>query len=239
MPEPSDLIRQLCLSGQREVRAYPLAPGTLQLRADESDDGATELTFEGHASVYEREYDIFGGPPYGWTEEVAAGAGTKTLQESPDVQLLINHDGLPLARTKSNTLALSEDEVGLHVRARLDREDPDVQRVAPKLRRGDLDEMSFAFRIIRQEWNEDYTHRRIVEYALQKGDVSIVNYGANPYTSGGLASRSIDELAAALAARGPDELRALHELLGRQLAAAGPPPEPVRRRLAARLLETL
>ena len=35
----------------------------------------------------------------GYTETIARGAFTKTLSERPDVQLLINHEGLPLART--------------------------------------------------------------------------------------------------------------------------------------------
>jgi phage head maturation protease len=30
----------------------------------------------------------------------------KTLSETPDVRLLINHEGLPLARTKNGTLRL-------------------------------------------------------------------------------------------------------------------------------------
>jgi hypothetical protein len=52
------------------------------------------------------------------------------------------------------------------------------------MERGDLDEMSFAFRVTRQEWNDAYTERWINEVNLNKGDVSIVNYGANPHTGG-------------------------------------------------------
>jgi HK97 family phage prohead protease len=54
------------------------------------------------------------------------------------VRLLLNHDGLPLARTTSGTLKLREDKRGLHFEADLDPNDPDVQRIAPKVQRGDL-----------------------------------------------------------------------------------------------------
>ena len=48
------------------------------------------------------------------------------------------------------------------------------------MERGDLDEMSFAFRVIRQEWDADYLERRITE--VQLFDVSLVTYPANPAT---------------------------------------------------------
>jgi hypothetical protein len=50
------------------------------------------------------------------------------------------------------------------------------------VRRGDLSEMSFAFRIIRGTWSPDYTAYRIEQVDMNRGDVSIVNYGANPDT---------------------------------------------------------
>src|SRR5690606_30665037 len=83
-------------------------------------------------------------------------------------------------------LRLSTDKKGLLVDADLDRSDPDVQRLEAKMARGDMDEMSFAFRVKRQEWNEDETDRRITEVSLHKGDVSVVNFGANPATSAAL-----------------------------------------------------
>ncbi|MFJ4365075.1 HK97 family phage prohead protease [Streptomyces chartreusis] len=152
--------------------------GGLELRAD-----GTELTLTGYASVFESPYDVYGGPPYGWTELVDRKAFDTTLKAKPDLHLLINHEGMPLARTKSGTLLLATDTKGLHVEAGLDADDPDVQRLRTKMRRGDMDEMSFGFRVKRQEWNEDYTERRLLEVSLHKGDVSVVNFGANPATS--------------------------------------------------------
>lgn len=136
------------------------------------------INLAGYASVTERPYDMGW-----WTETIGRGAFTKTLSEQPDVQLLINHEGLPLARTTSGTLRLDEDEKGLRVDADLDPEDPDAARLARKMSRGDIDQMSFAFRAVKQEWNDDYSERRLAEVSLDRGDVSVVNYGANPATS--------------------------------------------------------
>lgn len=152
--------------------------GRLELRADGND-----LQLTGYASVFESPYDVYGGPPYGWTEVVDRKAFDTTLRAKPDLHLLINHEGMPLARTKSGTLQLAADSKGLHVEADLDPDDPDVQRLRTKMKRGDMDEMSFGFRVKRQEWNEDYTERRLLEVSLHKGDVSVVNFGANPATS--------------------------------------------------------
>lgn len=198
----------------REVRRFTV--DRFELRAN--DDGT--LDFDGYASVFDVDYEMYGGPErYGWIESVDPGAFRKTLSEKPDVQLLLNHDGLPLARTpratKPGTMTLDDDSNGLRVRApNLNPADPDVQKLQVKAERGDLDEMSFAFRTIRQEWDEQYERRRLLEVSIHRGDVSVVNYGANPATSFDLRSlletdpdrvlaevRSISEGSPELAAR--------------------------------------
>jgi len=165
-------------------------------------DGSDEIVLEGYASTYE-EYDCYGGTENGgWVEQLDRRAFDTTLKTRPDVQLLINHEGLPLARTTSGTLKLSADDGGLRVRASLNPEDSDVKSLVPKMRRGDVNEMSFGFRVKNQKWNRDYSHRLITEVSLHKGDVSVVNYGMNPTTSvqvgdavGMIAQLSNDQLA--------------------------------------------
>jgi HK97 family phage prohead protease/HK97 family phage major capsid protein len=145
-----------------------------------------DLVLEGYAAVFDVPYEV-----WDWlgeyTEEVDPEAFDKTLRDKSDVRLLVNHEGLPLARTKSGTLKLVTDHMGLHVEARLDASDPDVQRLDPKIRRGDLREMSFAFAVPKggEWWNDDYTHRRLIEVELY--DVSVVTWPANPQTSVDLA----------------------------------------------------
>ena len=164
----------------REHRSLPFRG--VELRDSANGTGGSTLSFTGYASVTETPYEMqdFLGP---YSEVVRRGAFTKTLDEGADVAFKINHDGMTLARTKSGTLRLAEDSVGLLVSADLDPVSPKVQELRSGIDRGDLDEMSFAFMVTRQEWSPDYSQRDIQEVNLTKGDVSVVNYGANPSTA--------------------------------------------------------
>jgi hypothetical protein len=51
------------------------------------------------------------------------------------------------------------------------------------VKRGDVDQMSFAFRVIRQRWNDDRSRRVLTEVSLADGDVSVVTYPAYPTTT--------------------------------------------------------
>jgi HK97 family phage prohead protease len=144
--------------------------------------GDDRAEIHGYATVYEYPYDVFGGPSKGgFTETIAAGATKKSVKERDDVRLLRNHDGIALARTKSGTMTLRSDDTGLLVDATLDLRSTESRDAAIAMERGDLDEMSFAFQAIRQEWDDDYTERRILEVKLY--DVSLVTYPANPAAS--------------------------------------------------------
>jgi HK97 family phage prohead protease len=112
----------------------------------------------------------------GFTEYVTRGAFTKTLKDGADVRLLFDHEGAPLARTKSGTMRLFEDERGLRVEADLDPANPLAQSVMSALRRGDLNQMSFAFRTIKDSWSKDRSVRELRE--VQLFDVSVVTYPA-------------------------------------------------------------
>ncbi len=153
---------------------------------------ADALTFNGCASVTDTPYamwDAFGE----YTETVTRGAFAKTLlTPNLDVPLVIDHDpGRRLARTlvaagQHGHLDLAETETGLMATALLDPADPDVAYIAPKLRSGLIDEMSFRFRIIAGQWSPDWTEYHISEVDIHRGDVAIVAYGASPTTWGEL-----------------------------------------------------
>ncbi len=145
-----------------------------------------EYHLSGYASVFDTPYEVST-----YTEEVKRGAFRRSLNAEPNVVLLINHQGLPIARTTTGTLKLAEDRIGLRIEANLDKTDPDVLAVAPKLRRGDLSEMSFSFRAIDQEWSDDFTKRRILQAEITRGDVSLVTFPANPATSAALRSAEL------------------------------------------------
>ncbi|MFI5973518.1 HK97 family phage prohead protease [Streptomyces sp. NPDC051452] len=175
---------------RKQLRDSPERRGIASGRFELREMGGGQLLLTGYASVFDSPYEVYGGPPYGWTEVVDRKAFDTTLAARADTHLLINHAGMPLARTKSGTLKLATDTTGLHVEAGLDPSDPDVQSLVPKMKRGDMDEMSFGFRVKDDEWSEDYTERRLLEVSLHKGDVSVVNWGANPATSAQLNSAS-------------------------------------------------
>ncbi len=172
--------------GSRAAASGPLSG--VELRAAAT---GGSLRFHGHASVTEQPYemhDTFG--PY--TEIVSAGAFAASLNRADlDVPLVLDHDSLRrIARTTNGTLRLAEDDNGLEVDADLDEADADVAYVAPKMRAGLIDEMSFMFRIIRGAWSPDWETYRIEEVDIHRGDVAIVGFGANPYTAGaGLRAR--------------------------------------------------
>ena len=156
----------------------------IELRSGKS---SGTVTLSGYACVTGVPYTV-----YDWLgeyqETVSRGAFAKTLAEHDDVRLLYDHDGIPLARTRSGTLDLDEDEKGLHCEAELDESSPLVQQITSAMRRRDLDQMSFAFQVMRQEWNGDYSQRFINEAKLF--DVSVVKYPANEATSASLRSLS-------------------------------------------------
>jgi HK97 family phage prohead protease len=144
----------------------------------------------GYAAVFNEEANIGG-----WFREVIAPGAFRKAIGRDDVVFVINHDGLPLARTRSGTLRLTEDDHGLKMETELDPEDPDVKSIVPKMKRGDLDKMSFAFVPTVQEWDEsgDIPLRTIREVELY--DVSIVTTPAYGGTDIGL--RALEEARAA------------------------------------------
>lgn len=159
---------------EREVRLWKPA----EIRAD-----GEGVRVSGYAAVFNEVADIGGY----FHEVIAPGAFAEAIGRD-DVVFLINHDGLPLARTRSGTLTLREDTTGLFMETVLDAADPDVMSITGKMRRGDLDKMSFAFTPEVQEWDEtgDIPLRTIRKVALY--DVSIVTTPAYDGTSIGLRS---------------------------------------------------
>lgn len=64
-----------------------------------------------------------------------------------------------MARTVGGTWQLEEDFRGLHFTASVNPDDRDVQWLAPKIARRDVCQCSFAFRCLKQSFDDDYEHR--------------------------------------------------------------------------------
>lgn len=169
-------------------RRQVLVPAMLELR----DDGAAdEFILSGHAIVFDRRSEDLGG----FTEIIKRGSVRKALDNHDDVRLLINHDGLPLARTKSSTLELREDPRGLFAYAHV----PVTERTRELrmlMQRGDIDQMSFAFALAEDgsgetwECDQDGNVTRSIHEIERLYDVSVVTYPAYPQTDAQM--RSVD-----------------------------------------------
>jgi hypothetical protein len=108
--------------------------------------------------------------------------------------------------------------------------------------------MSFAFRTIRQEWNDDESERRLLEVSLDRGDVSIVTNGAQPATTSTLrglpdvldvlANLDDEELALAEVRALDDPIVAL-EAAQRTLSRLTQQIKPAGRRISVKFAEQL
>jgi len=195
-----------------------------QLRAKKVTYNDMQLVqLHGVASVYDIRYemwDMFG--PY---DEIVDGhAGDETLAAGPDVTFLENHKGLSMARTvampgKLATLIVANEDVpeyattGLGSNAYVNPKRSDVNDLVIAIEDGQVTEMSFAFMIDEGWWSDDWTTYKITKFDINRGDVSAVNYGANPYTSIALRQQTILHDAANMP---PSLARAvLRQLMGR------------------------
>jgi HK97 family phage prohead protease len=136
----------------------------MEIRAE-----ADKVSIGGYAAVFNSLSQDLGG----FREVIRRGAFQSTIAGGADVRFLINHDGLPLARTKSGTLRLAEDDRGL----------------IPKMKRGDLSQMSFGFRTLKDAWRQEGADQIRELHAVDLFDVSAVTYPA--YQSTEVALRSL------------------------------------------------
>lgn len=183
-------IRQKPAENGREIRTYSNLP--VEVRAGEGNT----VKVAGYAAVFDQITEIGG-----WYREVVRrGAFTQALERRDDAQFLIEHSGLPLARVASGTLQLRQDNKGLFMESTLDANDPDVARIVPKMQRGDLSKMSFAFSIYPdgesrwiEEGDQDLELREIVRVG-RLYDVAIV--GEPAYSGTEIGLRSLEQFRA-------------------------------------------
>lgn len=177
-----------------EIRTAEMWPeADYEMRA--TPDG---LTLEGYAAVFNLPSLPMSFPTVGggkrFREIIHNGAFTKTLSEHPDLTLRYQHNltTLPLGRTKSGTMELSEDERGLRVKASL----PDNEWGRPirdAIARGDISGMSFRFASVIDKWEKgEAGHTRHLHEVKLGPEVSITDYPAYPDTS--VAVRHLAEM---------------------------------------------
>jgi uncharacterized protein len=158
-------------------------------------DGEAKPKIIGYASVFNQWADIGGW----FREQVKPGAFAKTIQEG-DIRALWNHDqNYVLGRNKAKTLRLWEDQHGLGVEI-----DP-VQAtwaadLITSMKRGDVNQMSIGFEMVRQEVSYSPDERTLLEVKLY--DVSVVTMPAFETTTATVRSLFHREIPAAILAGG-------------------------------------
>jgi HK97 family phage prohead protease len=131
-----------------ERRRLPLSTAGVTVRAD---DGGAER-FHGYAAVFNSRTAIGNPLRWGFYEEIAPGAFTKTLTEG-DARMLIDHDSYyVVSRVSAGSLTLAEDARGLPVDSALDTELSYVNDLKANVRNGNITGMSFGFYVIKDDW---------------------------------------------------------------------------------------
>ena len=175
----------------RELRTVTLeAP---EVRAATEDD-TDKLVFTGHAAVFDQRTWI-GAKRWGFWEVVDPGFFRNVLDDP--AAFLVNHDPNIVLARNGNTMTLTTDKKGLVPEAQWDPADPDAAMWAGRVRRGDVTEMSFAFTVAEEKWDEDSDtgeETRTLLTAEKLYDVSLVTYPAYGGTDGAMRDTGAAEV---------------------------------------------
>ncbi|MEV0470217.1 HK97 family phage prohead protease [Streptomyces prunicolor] len=219
-------MRTLTRTTTEERRRLPLSTADVVIRAVEGD--TADERFRGYAAKFNSRTAIGNPLRWGFYEEIAPGAFTKTLQEG-DARFLIDHDSYHVvSRVTAGTLELAEDAVGLPVDSALDTALSYVNDLKANVRNGNITGMSFGFYVLKDQWSIETIDtsegpvevevRRILEVRLI--EVSAVAFPAYEDTEAELASVASalvsrgDKAAIEQRARFRPELRDLLQLVG-------------------------
>lgn len=166
--------------GENEIERRCFAA---QVRAQQAGND-DQPVIDGYAAVFNELSDDLGG----FYERIERGAFARTI-ESDDIRGLWNHNpDYPLGRTRSGTLRLQEDETGLQFVIQ-PPETSYARDLLVSMGRGDVDQMSFGFWVVRDRWEQ--TGGQVVRNLLEVKlfDVSPVTYPAYPQTSAQVRAR--------------------------------------------------
>lgn len=139
-------------------------------------------------------------------ERMNPGVATKAMQSQEfDCRFLLNHEGMPMARSVSGTLTFEDTRAGLKTYPRIDARQQIAYDLAVGVERGDITQMSVGFMVADggDEWRlrTDGTEERDVYEFAELFDVSAVTYPASPTTSIELAQRMMAQAGAESRAR--------------------------------------
>lgn len=163
---------------------------SIESKFNTRDDGEGKKYIEGYFAVFNSDYQLWEGA----SESVAPGAFDNTLGD--DIRALIDHDSrLVLGRNTAHTLELRQDEHGLWGSVEINPNDQDALNLYARVQRGDVDQCSFGFDIVREDYevlaNGD-VHWTIREVKLW--EVSVVTFPAYESTSVKARAKDLEEI---------------------------------------------
>lgn len=160
---------------KRQMRQTRSIPVQFETRAEENGD----MYISGYFSVFNSNYEIFPGA----TESIAPTAFDGALND--DIRCLINHETrLVLGRNKAETLTLRTDGVGLWGDVLINPKDQDAVNLYERAKRRDVNQGSFGFDILDEEFTDLGDGR--VHWTIKKVklyEVSVVTFPAYQDTS--------------------------------------------------------
>ena len=162
----------------------------------------SHVRVQGYGSVFDVGYymaDKFG--PY--VEVMSRKAFDASVEKGADlrVSLLRSHAGLGLASTESKRMAVGVDDHGLAFSAALNPNETDSRDLIEKLRAGSTpSDTSIGGQIRDFTWDNDFTQVTINDWWLSRGEISVVQIGANPAGFIMLREKSLQSKLAAIEA---------------------------------------
>lgn len=161
------------MDNERKMRMTRSSISKFQTRDEENGK-----YISGYFAVFNSEYEIWENA----TESIAPTAFDDAL--SDDIRCLIDHETrLVIGRTKAGTLKMKVDSRGLWGEVKINENDQDAMNLYERVKRGDVDQCSFGFEILKETYEEDgdKIHWRIEKVKLY--EVSIVTFPAYEETS--------------------------------------------------------
>lgn len=164
----------MAIKNDREYRMIQMPE--MQFRALEDEE--QKYVVEGYATTFNDPYMLFEYDGIKYMEQIDRNALVGA--DMSDVIFLYNHEGMVYARQSNGTLTITINERGLHVRADLSSTE-DSRRMFESIKAGLVTQMSWAFTIEEDSYNEK-THTRSILKVNKVYDVSAVSIPANPNT---------------------------------------------------------
>lgn len=153
-----------------------------------SDDSTKEKVICGYINKFNTKSQYMG-----FYEKVSDGAYNKTLADGHNIYAMYNHNSDKiLGSTKSGSLKLSVDSVGLHFELRINENISYCKDLYELVSNGDIDGCSFGFYVTKDTWayDEDGVDLRTIE-ELELIEVTITPFPA--YLDTEASCRSFEE----------------------------------------------